>query len=211
VRRAALAFGLLAVVSGAATAQEPGEPGDFDFYVLALSWSPTWCATSPDANGLAQCDGDFGFILHGLWPQYEDGYPAFCDSSERPRRSETAAILDIAPDEGLVAHTWRKHGTCSGLSPREYLQTASSAFNGIRIPSVFVDIAKDSRASAYDVENAFIAENPGLARQGIAIACSDGWLEEVRICLTRDLAFRNCAEVDRRGCRQRGLQLPAPQ
>lgn len=209
MRRAALALCLLAA-GACADAQETGAPGDFDFYVLALSWSPTWCATSSDASGSQQCDGGHGFVLHGLWPQYEKGYPEFCESDERPSRRDIAAVLDLSPDPGLVAHTWRKHGSCTGFSPDDYFDTARSAVEAVRIPAGFIDPAVDARLSAYDVENAFIAENPGLERDGIAVSCGDGLVEEVRICLTRDLGFRACPEVDRHGCRRKGLSLPAP-
>src|SRR5688500_8715794 len=46
--------------------------GNYDYFVMALSWSPTWCLGHPQDRG--QCDGrGYGFILHGLWPQYERG------------------------------------------------------------------------------------------------------------------------------------------
>lgn len=207
MKRAALA---LCLIAAGANAQEIGKPGDFDFYVLALSWSPTWCATAPEAASSEQCDGGHGFILHGLWPQYERGYPEFCEAAERPSRRDMAVAQDISPDPGLLAHMWRKHGSCSGLSPHDYFAEARDAFDAIRMPPEFANPEADTRLSAYDVENAFIAENSGLERDAIAVSCGDGLVEEVRICLTRDLAFRSCPEVDRHGCRRRGLNLPAP-
>ncbi|MGI9404557.1 MAG: hypothetical protein ACR2OF_08650, partial [Hyphomicrobium sp.] len=48
--------------------------GEFDYYALVLSWSPTECLTSTRGRSDAQCarrDGKrYGFVLHGLWPQY---------------------------------------------------------------------------------------------------------------------------------------------
>ncbi len=211
MKAAAAALSILAAISGA-NAQYEGKPGDFDFYVLALSWSPTWCATSDDAAHSAQCDGDaaFGFVVHGLWPQYEEGYPEFCGADARLSRGEIDSALDILPDRSLVTHTWRKHGSCSGLDPQDYLDTTRAAFERIRIPRDFIAPPADGSISAQAVEAAFVAANPGLEMTGAALSCSDGWLEEVRICLTRDLDFRDCEEVDARGCRQRRLLLPAP-
>lgn len=211
MKRSAAALCILAAMSGA-EAQDEGEPGDFDFYVLSLSWSPTWCATSEDAARSRQCEegADFGFIVHGLWPQYEAGYPEFCRSDAHPSRKEISSVLDLMPDRGLVAHTWRKHGSCSGLDPREYFEAIRAAFERVQIPREFVGLAADGSISAQAVERAFVGANPGLEFSGAAVACGDGWLAEVRLCLTRELDFRNCEEVDARGCRQGRLRLPAP-
>ena len=211
MKRTAPALCLIAAISGA-NAQSEGEPGDFDFYVLALSWSPTWCATSEDAARSRQCaaDAGLGFVVHGLWPQYEEGYPEFCRSDARPSRGEIGSVLDIMPDRGLAAHTWRKHGSCSGLDPQDYFEAMRAAFERVRIPREFVALAADGSMSAQAIETAFIAANPGLESSGAAVSCGDGWFEEMRICLTRELDFRDCEEVDARGCRQGRLRLPAP-
>ena len=111
---------LLALILLAAPAWAEGErAGDFDYYVLALSWTPSWCALEGDERNSPQCDPGqgYGFTLHGLWPQYEEGWPSFCPTSERPAtRGETGAMVDIMGSSGLAWHQWRKHGTCTGLS-----------------------------------------------------------------------------------------------
>ena len=112
--RALLAAGLTLGVSAPAVAQD--EPGDFDFYVLAMSWSPAYCPLEGEAEGSEQCDGDYGFVAHGLWPQYERGYPEYCEEVELPPRDLVDEFADIMPDGGLVRHEWRKHGSCTGLS-----------------------------------------------------------------------------------------------
>ena len=209
MRRAGLVLAIW-LAALATTAKGEGRPGDFDFYVLALSWSPSWCATAEDAAESPQCDAGagHGFVLHGLWPQFEQGYPEFCDAAEPPSCELVDALLDIMPDRGLVAHQWRKHGSCSGLDPQAYFATARAAFEHIKIPARFDGPASDERLSAADIEMAFAGANPGILADGIAVICNDGLFEEVRICLTRDLAFRPCEEVDTRGCRQSGLRMP---
>ncbi|HSG95593.1 MAG TPA: ribonuclease T, partial [Afifellaceae bacterium] len=77
------------------------------------------------------------------------------------------------------------------------------------IPESFRSARHRQTVSARSAEQAFIAENPGLAANGIAVACRDGRLSEVRICLTRGLEFRRCENVDARGCRQSRLVMPA--
>jgi ribonuclease T2 len=187
--------------------------GDFDFFVLALSWSPTYCQSQGAYANRLQCgaSADHAFVVHGLWPQFERGYPENCATSEALRvpRSLIDTVLDIMPSPGLVGGQWRKHGTCTGLTQAEYLQTIRHAFDAITIPQAFRSARYRQTVSARQAEQAFIAENPGLAANGIAIACRDGRLSEVRICLTRGLEFRRCENVDARGCRQSRLVMPA--
>jgi ribonuclease T2 len=210
VRRTGIALALWLVA--AATARAEGQPGDLDFYVLALSWSPAWCATASDASRSSQCEvgAGRGFVLHGLWPQFDEGYPEFCDGAKGPPPDLLDSILDIMPGPSFVRHQWKKHGTCSGLDAETYFATARAAFERIVVPRPFNDADENERLAADDIETAFAAANPGLQEDGIAVICDSGVFEEVRICLTRDLGFRPCAEVDARGCRQRGLRLPAP-
>jgi len=57
-------------ISLAAPLRAQDVAGEFDYYVMSLSWSPNWCALEGDARGSPQCDdsADFGWVLHGLWP-----------------------------------------------------------------------------------------------------------------------------------------------
>ncbi len=201
------------VPANAANDRAGDKAGDFEFYVLALSWSPTYCQSQgPYANRL-QCSASAkrAFVVHGLWPQYERGYPENCatDQPLRVPRSLIDTILDIMPSPGLVGGQWRKHGTCTGLTQAGYLATIRRAYETISIPEPFRTSTRRQSVSARGAEQAFIADNPGLSARGIAIACRDGLLSEVRICLTRALEFRRCASVDARGCRQSRLILPA--
>lgn len=184
----------------------------FDFYVLSLSWSPTWCEENDSGGKTQQCrrGNDHGFIVHGLWPQNDRGYPEFCRTREPDRVPENLGrtVLDIIPSMGLVGHQWRKHGSCSGLSQKDYFAVTRAAFERIRIPEG-LEPARDSlRLSPEDLEQAFIAANPGLDRKGIAVTCAGGQLEEVRVCMTPDLSFRPCPEVDRTACRAKSIEQP---
>lgn len=185
----------------------------FDFYVLSLSWSPTFCLEQgPDAPNL-QCgaDRDFAFIVHGLWPQFERGWPEFCDSDEPDRVPDALArrLRDIMPSPGLVGHQWRKHGTCTGLSQEEFVTAVREAYDRVAIPAAYASADRASRADPDAVEADFRKANPGMPAAGIAVTCQGGRLDEVRICLSKDLGFRGCAEVDSRGCRASSVQVPA--
>jgi ribonuclease T2 len=181
-----------------------GQAGAFDYYILSLGWSPTWCALTGDARRDDQCDArhDFGFTLHGLWPQYESGWPSNCRTGARdPSRRETAAMADIMGSGGLAWHEWKTHGRCSGLSAADYFALARRAYAGITIPPVLARLDRDVRLPARVVEEAFIAANPGLERSMITITCEAGRIDEARICLTRDLTPRPCGADAARDCR----------
>lgn len=215
-RRPAGLPALLALCAGLASnagAQERDRAGDFDFYVLALSWSPSFCASREGRSNRDQCRADtpYGFVVHGLWPQRETGYPRDCGSDEPARvpQSLVDSLSDIMPGGGLVGGQWRKHGTCTGLDQEEYFSLVRQAFERVEIPPDLDDPGERRHASARWIEEAFVAANPGLSAGGIAVACDDGRLEEVRICLTRQLDFRRCPEVDSRGCRDARLIVPA--
>jgi ribonuclease T2 len=186
-------------------AQAEGEvAGDFDYYVLSLSWSSAWCALDGDARDDPQCDAGRGltFILHGLWPQYEDGWPSFCRTAERdPTRSQTAAMADIMGGAGLAFYQWKKHGRCSGLSAESYFRTARKAFGSIVIPDLFAGVDRPLTLPASVIEEAFVEANPDLQRDQITITCKDGLIQEARICLTPDLAPRVCGQDVIRDCR----------
>lgn len=180
-----------------------GKPGDFDYYVLALSWSPNWCAREGDARGSDQCDPrhDHGWILHGLWPQYHRGWPAFCPTTERsPTRGMTAGMADIMGTAGLAWHQWRKHGSCSGLSADAYYTLSRDAYDRIARPKVFRKIERRMRLAARVVEEAFLEANPDIEPDGLTVTCKDGFIQEVRICLSRDLDPVPCGQDVVRDC-----------
>ena len=211
-RRCALALLLTAGFCAFSRPVAAQRAADFDFYVLALSWSPTFCALTGNDRGDAQCSSSRprAFVLHGLWPQYERGYPRSCGgtSPQRVPDGTIARMLDIMPSRGLVIHEWRTHGTCSGLDPQTYFDTARRAFSQITIPDALRTAKAAGSAAPEDIEQAFLKANPALSREGIAITCTRGRLEEVRICLSRILQPRRCAEVDRQACRAGIIDIP---
>lgn len=185
-----------------------GEPsGEFDYYVLALSWSPNWCVLEGDARNSPQCDGtrhEHGWILHGLWPQFHQGWPSYCRNTERPpSRSMTNDMADIMGTSGLAWHQWKKHGTCSGLSPRDYYALSRQAYGQITRPDIFRRLDKTVKLPAAVVEEAFLKENPDLEPDGLTITCKDGHIQEARICLSRDLDPVPCGRDVVRDCRMR--------
>lgn len=194
-------------------AQADGErAGDFDYYVLSLSWSSAWCALEGDARDDPQCDAGRGltFVLHGLWPQNETGWPSYCRTTERdPTRSETAAMADIMGGSGVAFYQWKKHGRCSGLSAQDFFATARKAYASITIPPLFSQVRKDLEVPPDVIENAFLESNPALSRDEVTVTCRDGLIQEARICLTKDLSPRRCGDDAIRDCRQPDTVLEA--
>jgi ribonuclease T2 len=201
-------FTLLCLMAAPASAQD--RAGDFDYYVMSLSWSANWCALEGDARNSPQCDqsAEFGWILHGLWPQYERGYPANCTTNIRPpSRNDTAAMADIMGTSGLAWHQWRKHGVCSGLSSDDYYDLSREAYARISRPEVFRNLTREVTLPASLIEEAFLQDNPRLEPDQITITCKSGYIQEARICLTRDLEFRDCGADVIRDCDMTNVQF----
>lgn len=184
----------------------------FDYYVLALSWSPTFCSLNPGGGNRDQCgpSKNYGLVVHGLWPQFERGYPESCptDAAQRVPESVGRSMLDIMPGMGLIGHEWRKHGTCSGLSQADYFAVTRAAYEKVTAPAALATVRKETRISPAVLESQFLDANRSLDARGIAVTCEDGKLDEIQICLTKDLEFRTCQDVDRNSCRQQSITIP---
>lgn len=181
----------------------PVQAADFDYYVLALSWTPNWCAAEGDARKDDRCrDGaGLGWGLHGLWPQNERGWPSYCRTTERdPTRAESAAMGRVMGSSGLAWHQWQKHGRCSGLSAQDYFLTSARAMAKVKLPEVFTRLDKAVKLPARVVEDAFLEANPTLTRDMVTVTCKDRAVQEVRVCLTRDLEPRRCGADVIRDC-----------
>ena len=197
-----------------AQSQAQGEPGKFDFYVLALSWSPSFCEASSERYSNRSPDQQCGarpysFIVHGLWPQYERGFPSYCQvPAPRLDRAIVGSMLELMPSPQLIFHEWDRHGTCSGLSPQAYFDTVRQARAAVKIPAEYLAVATPLTVTPDQVAEAFVKANAGLARAGLAVSCDSKRLSEVRICLAKDFTFRDCAEVARRSCRRDTIVMP---
>lgn len=214
---AALAFSFIFIFAIVALAQDrrQGEPGQFDFYVLALSWSPSYCeaarAKASDRVPDQQCGGrPFAFVVHGLWPQYDRGFPSYCQvPAPRLDRAIVGSMLDLMPSPRLIFHEWDQHGTCSGLSAHGYFDTVRKARATVKIPPNYLELGKPITVSPAEVAEAFMKANPGLSRTAMAISCDNRRLTEVRVCLGKDFSFHDCAEIARRTCRRDEIAMPA--
>lgn len=221
----AMALATLAMASVPASAQRYDDrsrgrdvAGDFDYYALVLSWSPTHCATLTSRRYEPQChrkDGRrYNFVLHGLWPQYERGFPGNCQIGRRPfvPNSVIDDVLDVMPSKPLIIHEYRKHGTCSGLTPSKYYELSERLFRTIKIPRRYVNPYEVQSVSPETLISEFLRENPQLRRDMIVVSCggSRGRLKDVRICMTPEGKPRRCGknENQRRLCRSPKMYVP---
>jgi len=196
----------------------PNVAGKFDYYTLVLSWSPTHCVTAVPGRDEAQCarnDGlHYGFVLHGLWPQYEKGYPAACPIGRKPfvPQPVISSMLDIMPARGLVIHEYKLHGTCSGLDPAEYYSLARKLFTRIRVPERYSNPFETQFVSPRQIVGEFMRANPGLTPQMIVVSCAGpgNRLRDVRICVNKEGAPRACGENEsqRSLCRADQMHVP---
>jgi len=193
--------------------------GDFDYYTLVLSWSPSHCSTPEGEEDALQCrrqDGRrYAFVLHGLWPQYEEGFPESCRTRRRPFVPQPVidGMQDIMPSPRLVIHEYRTHGTCSGLDPGRFFETARRLFEKIAIPQRFLNPFETQFVSPDDLIDELVDLNPGLGPDMLAVACDGGpgsRLRDVRICFTKDGDYRACGanEDQSRLCRDQKMHVP---
>lgn len=195
---------LAALLALAALPAAADEAGDFDYFVMALSWSPTWCVLEGDADASDQCHPrhDHGWVLHGLWPQYEDGWPQYCavPASLDPSRRQSQNMEDIMGSGGLAWYQWKKHGRCSGLTGTDYYALSRKAYGSVERPEVLRKLEKPITVPASVIEEAWLQANPDMTADEITITCTDGMIAEARICLTRDLELRACGRDVARDC-----------
>lgn len=199
------------IAQNAAPARNQGGNAPFDYYVLALSWSPTYCAheaKNPDEEPQCAPRRRYGFVVHGLWPQHEKGWPEFCGDPGWVEGETLNSVDGIIPSRRLAVHQWRKHGTCSGLTAERYFATLLEARESVNIPEAFARIDRELTVAPKVVEEAFLEANPGMIANGVTVECRSGVLREVRICLDRELNPRACAADARRDCSARSIRMP---
>jgi len=169
--------------------------GDFDYWVMALSWSPDYCATN-DYEDAQQCSigKQLDFVLHGLWPQYEDGWLSYC--TEEPYDYELEVeYAGLYPNDNLFSHEWEKHGTCSGLTPAGYFAWSETFKQNLAIPPEYDSPQEPFRTDAASLQAAFVLSNTTFSENSFAVYCSGSgrFLKEIYVCYEKDGDPRACS------------------
>jgi ribonuclease T2 len=163
--------------------------------ILALSWSPQFCRErAGDPRHSSQCNvkGQFGFILHGLWP---DGPgrndPAWCAPATPLPPALLARNFCMMPSVQLQQHQWAKHGTCASRDPDRYFKASAILYDALKWPDM--NALSFERPRVGDFIQSFVAANPGLPANAVRVTVTaGGWLDEVRICLDTNYRARPC-------------------
>jgi ribonuclease T2 len=193
---------------------ERNNPGEFDYYVLVLSWMPSYCQREGRSRKDGQCSAPQprSFSLHGLWPQYEKGWPEDCPIGRRPfvPSKVIEEMRDIMPSKSLIIHEYRTHGTCSGLGPAQYFGVARELYERVSVPARFLAPDAKRLLSPEEIESEFLGANPWLAPEMIAIACRADSLLDIRVCFGRDFFPRACGvnEDEKRLCPAGKIAVP---
>jgi ribonuclease T2 len=181
-------------------------PGGFDYYLFTLSWAPEYCYSHRDS---VECSSGkhYGFIVHGLWPQYFDGrYPERCSGESAP--ADPRPVSGIMPDPGLIRHEWITHGTCSGLGPTQYFELIRKIYDSIRIPPAFVDPDRSFTMQPKEIKQAFEAVNPRMRDSSIALNCPQNFLRGIQICVSKSGSLISCPANAARDCRASTIRIP---
>lgn len=191
------------------------KPGVFDYFVLSLSWSPSYCASPDGADDTQQCAPGkrFAFVVHGLWPQYEEGWPEYCETDEDWVPDNIIdEMLPIMPSKRLIIHEWKKHGTCVGVSMADYFRATRVLFEKLRIPARYLSPTATVTTTPEQLVTDFVKTNRSLTADMISVQCGNardrGRLSELRICLDRRGNFSQCGENESRQCRAKTLVMP---
>ena len=189
--------------TASALPQQAG-PQRFDYYLLNLSWSPEFCYSHKSAP---ECGRGATFVLHGLWPQNVDGsYPQNCNDAPGP--TNPSQFSDIYPDQGLLEHEWRTHGTCSGLSPDAFFNTARTAFQSFTVPPKLAQLNAQISLPPDQILSLVSQSNPSLGASSLVLSCGNNYLTAVQICLDKQLHPIACGPVH--WCRARTVRIPPP-
>jgi ribonuclease T2 len=205
-----------AVAPCASSAGPRAQAGDFDYYALVLTWSPTYCRSSGQARHDPECTGggSHSFTLHGLWPQYDKGWPEDCPIGKRPwvPGGVIDEMREIMPSRNLIIHEYRTHGTCSGLDPAQYFGVALNLYDRVIVPAALTQGDAALSATPEEIEQAFVDANAWLKPSMMAVSCRGANLLDVRFCFGRDLFPRACGlnEDQQRLCRADRVTVPPP-
>jgi ribonuclease T2 len=163
---------------------QSSQPGVFDYYLLNLSWEPEFCQSPRNADSEECLKPTKGFVVHGLWPQFTNGYPEHCSTAAGP--ANPSAFLDLIPTAWLVQHEWTTHGTCSGLSADDYFALIRTARASIKIPDQFSKPGEQFTIAPAEVKQSFVSANPNLRTEDIAVSCGNNYLTAVEFCMSKD-------------------------
>jgi ribonuclease T2 len=177
-----------------------GQP--YDFYLLNLSWSPEFCATH---DGSPECASHPGFVVHGLWPQSNDGsYPQYC--GRRPGPTSDSVWAGLMPTASLAMHEWQTHGACTPYDADTYFGLIRRAFGEVHIPPALTNTTQQTMEPPAAIIDSFAQNNAGFPSGSIALSCGNNYLTAIEVCFDKSLNPIACSNV--RTCRANVVKIP---
>jgi ribonuclease T2 len=169
--------------------------GQFDYYLLSLSWAPNYCASHlGDHSAECRIGGHNAFVLHGLWPQSSSGPPPMSCSNGSPVAAATVDhMMNFMPSRSLIQHEWQKHGTCTGLSAQDYFDQAEQAFTHVQVPAEYRSLNHEQQFNVSDLEKHF-AEANHAPSEAFRVSCHSGDLVSMQVCVDKNLQYRSCTQ-----------------
>ena len=135
-----------------------------------------------------------GILSQGLWPERKDGsWPSNCseesfdpsviDELGRERFLQHWPNVKFPPSspeyDDFWVHEWTKHGTCSGLSQKDYFESALESY--VPTPAL-VKMAEGAKVPKKELIAAY-----GGGSNMVALVCdARRYLSEVRVCVGKD-------------------------
>jgi ribonuclease T2 len=196
----------------------------FDFYLMALTVHPAFCADGHSRKRECQVRSHRPLVIHGLWPERDQPrtYPRDCPAA--PLALDSALALELADlmpgvADNLDEHEWREHGGCSGLDDDQYFRHALELARGVDAAlSAKLTTLAGRETTAAELREAVDAFRPGFG-SSLTFHCRtirdappahgrEPYLIEVRQCVDNDgpggapRTVLDCAAVKRRdqGC-----------
>ena len=206
---------LLWLLVSPAVAKQP-VAGQFDYFVLSLSWSPSYCASDAGQRDNSQCSPgrNFAFVVHGLWPQYDQGWPESCPTQESwVSQYVIDSMMDIMPSKKLIIHEWKKHGSCAGVSQKDYFRATRLLFEKVKVPARYLSPTADVVTTPEQLVTDFVKTNKGLSLDMLSVQCGNSRdrarLSELRVCLDKRGNFATCGGNESRSCQAKTLVMPS--
>lgn len=165
-------------------------------YTLAVTWAPGFCrAHRGDPSAQFECMGtaNFGFSLHGLWPDGEGPeWPQYCRAAEILPTAIIRGQLCATPSVQLIQHEWAKHGTCTGESAAAYFAAGRSLYARLQFPDMAA-LSRRENLTVAMLARAVAGANRGVRADMMRITTTrSGWLDEIWFCLDTQRRFRSC-------------------
>ena len=186
--------------------------GDFDYFLLTLSWAPEFCASNPNGRTSIECapSQHKGLVVHGLWPQYDNGkWPQDCASTPPVSSGTVNHIMPIMPSKRLIQREWAKHGTCSGMSVQDYFGAIEKLYNGLEVPPEFKKPTSSAQFNSATIEQKFATAN-NAPKNAFRISCPQNEFSAVEVCLNKALQYQACPNTVKE-CRSQQIEVrPVP-